>query len=160
MDCKTRLETYLRENGVPYSLHHHPPAFTAQAVAESEHVSGRAVAKVVIVFRDDNMTMLALPASLRVNLAKATEALGARQVRLAHEEEFQAAFPDCAVGAMPPFGNGTLFELPVYVDSHLSMEPEIAVNAGTHHDVVRLPYAEFARLVKPHVLQFAEATSA
>lgn len=153
MDCKTRLEKYLRENGVPYSLHHHPPAFTAQAVAESEHVSGRAVAKVVIVFRDDNMTMLALPASLRVNLAKATEALGARQVRLAHEEEFQAAFPDCAVGAMPPFGN--LYDLGTYVDKSLAGPGEIVFNAGTHEDTIHMQYADFERLVRPKVAEFA-----
>src|SRR5512144_1567128 len=118
MDCKTRLENYLRENGAPYSLHHHPPAFTAQAVAESEHVSGKSVAKVVVVFKDGQMAMLALPASLRVNLPKAAEALGAGEVRLAKEDEFQAAFPDCDVGAMPPFGN--LYDLETYVDKNLA----------------------------------------
>jgi Ala-tRNA(Pro) deacylase len=153
MDCKARLEQYLRENGAPYSLHHHPPAFTAQAVAESEHISGRSVVKVVIVFRDGAMAMLALPAHRRVDLAKAGEALGAREVRLAHESEFQAAFPDCDVGAMPPFGN--LYDLDTYVDKGLQGTQEIVFNAGTHEDTVHMNYADFERLVRPKVAVFA-----
>ncbi|HSP54299.1 MAG TPA: YbaK/EbsC family protein [Dehalococcoidia bacterium] len=152
MDCKTRLERYLRENGVPYSLHHHPPAFTAQAVAESEHVSGRAVAKVVIVFADGKLAMLALPASRRVNFARAAEALGASDVRLAHEEEFQAAFPDCDLGAMPPFGN--LYDVETFVDRSLLGAETIVVNAGTHEDTVHLRYADYERLVRPKTADF------
>jgi len=153
MDCKARLENYLRENGAPYSLHHHPPAFTAQAVAESEHISGRSVAKVVIVFKDGTMTMLALPANLRVNLSKAAEAIGVREVRLAHEDEFQAAFPDCDVGAMPPFGN--LYDIETYVDKNLEQSQEIVFNAGTHEDTIHVQYADFKRLVHPKVAEFA-----
>lgn len=153
MDCKARLENYLRENGAPYSLHHHPPAFTAQAVAESEHVSGKSVAKVVVVFKDGQMAMLALPASLRVNLPKAAEALGAGEVRLAKEDEFQAAFPDCDVGAMPPFGN--LYDLETYVDKNLAGAKEIVFNAGTHEDTIHLQYADFQRLVQPKIAEFA-----
>ncbi len=153
MDCKTRLENYLRENGVPYSLHHHPPAFTAQAVAESEHVTGKAVAKVVIVFIGETMAMLALPASLRVNMEKAAGALGGA-VRLAHEDEFQAAFPDCDVGAMPPFGN--LYDLDTYVDKNLAgSTKEIVFNAGTHEDTIHLQYADFERLVHPRLAELA-----
>ena len=152
MDCKTRLERYLRENGVPYSLHHHPPAFTAQAVAESEHVSGRAVAKVVIVFADGKLAMLALPASRRVNFARAAETLGASDVRLAHEEEFQAAFPDCDLGAMPPFGN--LYDVETFVDRSLLGAETIVVNAGTHEDTIHLRYADYERLVRPKTADF------
>jgi Ala-tRNA(Pro) deacylase len=153
MDCKARLEQYLRENGVPYSLHHHPPAFTAQAVAESEHVTGRSVAKVVMVQVKDGMVMLALPANLRVNLARAAEALGSGEVRLAHEDEFQKRFPDCDVGAMPPFGN--LYDLKTYVDENLSGSETIVFNAGTHEDTVHMKYADFERLVRPAIASFA-----
>lgn len=153
MDCKARLEKFLRQNGAPYSLHHHPPAFTAQAVAESEHVSGKSVAKVVIVYRNGDMALLALPASLRVNLTKAAEALGAKDVRLAREDEFQAAFPDCDVGAMPPFGN--LYDIETYVDKNLENSQEIVFNAGTHEDTIHMQYADFERLVHPKVAEFA-----
>jgi len=153
MDCKTRLERFLRENGVPYSLHHHPPAYTAQAVAETEHVSGKAVAKVVIVFLDTTMTMLTLPASLRVNFAKAEEALGGKKVRLALEEEFAAAFPDCDLGAMPPFGN--LYDLETFVDRKLAGAETLVFNAGTHEDTIHLRYDDFDRVVRPKLADFA-----
>ena len=153
MDCKTRLERYLRENGVPYSLHHHPPAFTAQAVAESEHVSGKTVAKVVIVFLDEAMTMLALPANLRVNFAKAGVALGGKQVRLALEADFEVAFPDCDLGAMPPFGN--LYDLETFVDRQMAGAEYLVINAGTHEDTIHLKYDDFERLVRPKIADFA-----
>ena len=153
MNSKERLEAYLRENKIPFQVVHHPLAYTAQEVAAAEHVPGKLLAKVVIVLADGKMAMLALPAPLRVDLTKAAAALGAKDVRLAHEEEFAAAFPDCEVGAMPPFGN--LYDLPVVVDKALSEDEEIVFNAGTHTDTVTLKYADFARLVKPKVAEFA-----
>lgn len=153
MDCKARLEKHLRENAVPFELRHHPPAFTAQRVAESEHISGRMVAKVVMVLADGKMIMLVLPADLRVNLTLAANALSVAEVRLAHEDEFQAAFPDCDVGAMPPFGN--LYGLDTFIDEKLALDETIAFNAGTHEDSVHMKYADFERLVKPAVAPLA-----
>ncbi len=153
MNCKDRLEAYLRENKVPFQVQHHPVAYTAQEIAASEHVPGKMLAKVVVVFADGKMVMLALPAPYRVDLAKAAGVLGAKAVRLAHEEEFAAAFPDCEVGAMPPFGN--LYGLPVYVDKALAEDETIVFQAGTHTDTVSLKYADFQRLVKPSVAEFA-----
>jgi Ala-tRNA(Pro) deacylase len=147
MSCKDKLEDYLREQSVPFEVHHHPPAFTAQRVAQAEHVGGKTVVKVVMAFADGRMVMLAVPAPRRVDLAKAAQAAGAREVRLAHEEEFAAAFPDCDVGAMPPFGN--LYGIPVYVDAELTEDESIVFNAGTHEDTIHMKYADFDRLVEP-----------
>ena len=153
MKCKDRLEAYLRENKVPFQVQHHPKAFTAQEIAASEHIPGKMLAKVVIVFADGKMAMLALPAPYRVDLAKASALLGAKEVRLAREEEFAAAFPDCEVGAMPPFGN--LYDLSVYVDKALAEDESIVFNAGTHTDTMSMSYADFERLVRPTVAEFA-----
>ena len=153
MNCKERLEAYLRENKVPFQIVHHPLAYTAQEVAAAEHVPGKMLAKVVMVFGDGKLAMLALPAPQRVDLSKAAAVLGAREVRLAHEQEFVAAFPDCEVGAMPPFGN--LYDLPVYVDKALAEDEEIVFQAGTHTDTMTLKYADFERLAKPKVAEFA-----
>ena len=153
MDCKTRLERHLRENGVPYSLHHHPPAFTAQAVAESEHVSGKTVAKVVIAYLDSTMAMLALPAHLKVNFTRAADAIGVKTVRMALEREFEASFPDCDLGAMPPFGN--LYDLETYVDRQLAGAETIVFNAGTHEDTIHMRYADYERLVRPRIVALA-----
>jgi Ala-tRNA(Pro) deacylase len=147
MSCKDKLEAFLREHSVPFEVHHHPPAYTAQRVAQAEHVSGRMVVKVVMAFADGKMVMLALPAHRNANLAKAAEVAGAKEVRLAHEDEFAAAFPDCDVGAMPPFGN--LYEIPVYVDSELAEDETIIFNAGTHEDTIHMKFEDFRQLVEP-----------
>jgi Ala-tRNA(Pro) deacylase len=153
MQCKERLETYFRESGVPFQVQHHPMAYTAQRVAESEHIPGKMVAKAVMVFADSQPVMLALPADYRVSFEKAAGALGVKEVRLAHEDEFADTFPDCEVGAMPPLGN--LYGLPVYVDRHLAEDETIVFQAGTHADTMSLQYADYERLVHPTVADLA-----
>lgn len=138
---------YLRERDVAYEIQHHPVAYTAQEVAASEHISGRQVAKVVMVRADGRPAMLVLPAVHQVDLSRAATALGAQDVRLAQEDEFAALFPDCAVGAMPPFGER--YGVPVYVDPSLVEAERIVCPAGTHTDTVSLRYADFERVTRP-----------
>jgi Ala-tRNA(Pro) deacylase len=152
VDCKDRLEAYLREKQVPFDVRHHPRAITAQEVAASEHVPGKMLAKTVMVLADGKMVMLALPAPYQVDVDKAGKVLGV-EVRLAHEEEFEDTFPDCEVGAMPPFGN--LYEVPVYVEAALAEDETIVFRAGTHTDTMSLSYADFERLVEPTISEFA-----
>jgi Ala-tRNA(Pro) deacylase len=159
MNCKRRLEDYLRENGVPYQAQHHARAITAQEVAAAEHVPGRMFAKTVMVTtEEDEMAMFALPAPYHVNPEKAAAALDARETRLAEEERFAQAFPDCEVGAMPPFGN--LYGVPVYVDRTLAEDETIVFRAGTHTDTMSVLYADFERLVEPTLADFADPPSA
>lgn len=155
---KERLEAYLRDSKVPFEVHHHPLAYTAQAVAQTEHVPGKMVCKVVMAFADDEMVMLALPAPYRVDPAKTAAALGARNVRLAHEDEFAVAFPDCEVGSMPPFGN--LYGLPLYVDIALAEDERIIFQAGTHTDTIAMDYADYARIARPKVVELASRPAA
>ena len=153
MDCKDRLEEYLRENTVPFQVQHHPRAVTAQEVAAAEHVPGEMLAKTVMVLADGEMVMLALPAPYQVDLEKAGEVLGAEEMRLVEEEEFENAFPDCEVGAMPLFGN--LYDLPVYVEEALAEDETIFFRAGTHTDTMSVRYVDFEWLVEPTVAHFA-----
>ena len=153
MTGSKRLEAYLRDNKVPFQVAHHPLAYTAQEIAAAEHVPGKKLAKVVMVIADGKLAMLTLPAPAHVSIDKAIALLGASQVRLAREEEFAEAFPDCEVGAMPPFGN--LYDVPVYVDKALAEDDEIVFQAGTHTDTIAMGYKEFERLVKPKVGYFA-----
>jgi len=153
MKCKERLKQYLREHNVSFELMTHPEAYTAQEVAAAQHVSGHQLAKVVMVWADGQMTMLVLPASARVDLRKAAELLGVDKVRLATETEFSQRFPDCRVGAMPPFGN--LYELPVYVDRALTEHAEIVFRVGTYTETMKIAYADFERLVQPQVGDFS-----
>ena len=147
LTCKARLEQYFRDNHVGYMLEHHPMAYTARGVAASEHVSAARVAKSVIVMADGRMTMIVLPASHDVDLPGLAAALGAKSVRLAEEEEFAPAFPDCEVGSMPLFGN--LYGLRVYVDATLAKYETIRFEAGTYTDTFCIKYADFTRLVQP-----------
>ena len=146
------LKEYLDSHGIRYVSIRHSLAYTAQEVAASAHVLGRDFAKTIIVSSDEGLAMVVLPASRRLVLADLREMLSADHVRLASEAEFKAVFPDCELGAMPPFGN--LYGMPVYVAASLAEEPEIAFNAGTHTEVIKLAYEDFDRLVQPTVLDF------
>lgn len=148
--CRARLEGYLRENGVEYVLEHHPVAYTARDVAASEHVAATRIAKSVMVLADEHLAMVVLPGSEHLYIPALPGALGAHHVRLAQESEFGPAFPDCEVGAMPPFGN--LYGVPVYVDASLVEYETIRFEAGTYTDTLCIKYADFMRLVNPTVV--------
>ena len=153
MKCQEQLEEYLCDNHVMYQVQHHPQAFTAQSVAECEHVSGKKVAKSVVVIADEKEVLLVLPATCRVDLQRVRAFLGVRDVRLAREDEFSASFPDCEIGAIPPFGN--LYHLPVCVERSLTTQETIIFPCGTHTETISLAYADFERLVQPRVAEFA-----
>jgi Ala-tRNA(Pro) deacylase len=138
---------------VPFAVQQHPVAYTAQDVAAAEHIPNQIMAKVVIVSADGTLVMLVLPTTHRVDMTQVSAALGARELYLVDEQEFAAAFPDCEVGAMPPFGN--LYGIPVYVDQQLAEDETIVFQAGTHTETIRMRYADYARLVQPIVIAFA-----
>jgi Ala-tRNA(Pro) deacylase len=140
-----RLKTLLDENNVRYTLMTHSPAYTAQAAAATLHVPGKELAKTVVMSAGDNTVLAVLPASYHVDLKRLGELVG-RTVRLATEAEFISLFPDCELGAMPPFGS--LYKLPVYVDESLAADEEIVFNAGTHRDAIRMRFADFERVSK------------
>lgn len=150
-----RLKDYLDQNQVPYVVITHSPAYTAQGVAASAHVKGKELAKTVVVKLDGELAMAVLPAPFRVDLQKLRDVIGCHRVELASEKEFESVFPGCEVGAMPPFGN--LFGLPVFVARRLTEDEEIAFNAGTHRELIRMSYPDFERLVQPKVVSFAMA---
>ena len=142
----------LKENKVDYEILHHPEAVTAQRIAQAEHVKGRRHAKIVMVKSGEQHLMTVLPADHQIDLKKLKEAIG-KAVSLDSEQEFKPLFPDCAVGAMPPFGN--LYGVPTYVDKSLSEEEYIVFEAGTHTDAIKLSYRDYERIVKPRVEELA-----
>jgi Ala-tRNA(Pro) deacylase len=129
------------------SLHHHSPfsrhspEFTAQEIAAETHIRGKELAKTVMVKIDTNMAMAVIAASSKVDLERLRETTGAGMVELATEEEFGGLFPECEVGAMPPFGE--LYDMPVFVDDLLREDEEIAFNAGSHIDLIQMSYTDY-----------------
>jgi Ala-tRNA(Pro) deacylase len=148
-----KLKEFLDQNEIKYVSIRHSPAFTAQEIAASAHVSGRDLAKTVMVKVDGTMAMAVLPASFHIDFDLLKEVLGVKRVELATETDFQNLFPECEVGAMPPFGN--LYGMETYVAESLTEEKEIAFNAGTHTELIKLRYRDFASLVKPKVVKFS-----
>jgi Ala-tRNA(Pro) deacylase len=147
------LKRFLDENRVRYVSIRHSPTYTAQEIAASAHVPGRELAKTVMVTIDGVLAMAVLPATTMLDLDLLKQAAGAKQVTLANEREFQDRFPDCEVGAMPPFGN--LYDLKVYSDASLAEDEKIAFNAGSHAELIQLAYQDFERLVEPVVANLA-----
>ena len=149
----TMLREFLDSRQVKYSTIEHSPAYTAQEIAAISHIPGKELAKSVIVKMDGKVVMAVLPASRRINFSRLKEVTGAKTAELATEREFEELFPDCQLGAMPPFGN--LYDMDVLVDKSLTDDEEIAFNACNHRELIRLSLADFTRLVKPAILEFA-----
>ena len=144
-----KLKDFLDSNKIKYMTIKHSPAYTAPEIAGSAHIPGKELAKTVIIKVDGKMAMAVLPASQRVNFDLLKKITGASKIDLASEQEFKDLFPECDVGAMPPFGN--LYGMEVFVDESLLEDEEIAFNAGSHTELIRLAYKDFERLVKPKI---------
>lgn len=152
-----RLKALLDEAKVPYEVYNHALAYTAQEIAAKQHFSGNEMAKVVMLEVDDRLVMGVIRGNDKINLNAVRDSIGARHARLATEDEFIARFPECEIGAMPPFGN--LFGLKVYVDPALAQDELIYFNAGNHAQTVHMKYKDFARLVQPEIARLSGVPS-
>jgi Ala-tRNA(Pro) deacylase len=150
----TNLREYLDSHHIKYLVISHSTAYTAQGIAALVHLSGKKLAKTVIVKVDGVLAMAVVPASMHVDLDLLRAAAGAASVELAGEQEFKNAFPDCETGAMPPFGN--LYGMPVYADAKLAEYEEITFNAGTHRELMRMNWGDMVRLVDPLITHLTQ----
>ena len=147
-----RLKEFLEKERVAYKVTPHVEAFTAQETAAAAHISGKALAKVVVVKRGSTFALAVLPAACKVSTEHLRKLLGAADVGLAKESEFAPVFPDCDAGAMPPFGN--LYGLETLVDQEVAALPQIVFRGGSHEELVAMAYADYARLVRPRLGDF------
>src|SRR3990167_632440 len=144
-----KLKEFLDNQRVKYVSLTHSPAFTSQEIAAAAHVSGKQLAKTVIIKINGSLAMVVIPANSQINFAKLKAATGST-ADLAAESEFKDKFAGCEVGAMPPFGN--LYDIPVFVSDQLNKQDHIIFNAGSHSELIQLLYSDFIRLVKPKVV--------
>ena len=152
MSISQTLKDYLDRERVRYDILSHPEAFRAAAIAHALHTPEKEMAKVVIVKVDERFVMTVLPASWQVDLRRLRDVFLTSHVRLATEDELKDLFPDCELGAMPPFG--ILYRLPVFVDRSLTEDEQITFQAGTHSEAIRMRYMDFAALARPTVAEF------
>ena len=148
-----KLREYLDKENIKYVTISHPTAYTAQEIAAKAHIPGKEMAKTVMVKLDGLMAMTVLPASYHVDFDLLKDATGATHVELATEDEFKDLFPECELGAMPPFGN--LYGMHVFMASSLAEDEEIAFNAGSHTELIRMAFPDYVRLVQPVQLHFS-----
>jgi Ala-tRNA(Pro) deacylase len=143
-----RLQQLLDRQDAKHDVVTFPKAFTAQQVAHNAHVTGRRLAK-VLVLRDDagKDYMVVLPASRQFDAIAVREVTGRTGMRLENELELQRLFPDCELGAMPPFGH--LYGLPMFVDRCLARQSDIFFEAGNHHELVHMSWTDYAKLAAP-----------
>lgn len=153
-----RLTDYLDAHRVKYMVISHSPAYTAQGIAGLAHIPGKELAKTVMVKLDGTMAMAVLPAKYHVDLASLRRAANAKTAALATEDEFKDRFMECETGAMPPFGN--LYGLEIFADVSLEDDKEIAFNAGTHRELIRMTWEDFKRLAGPKMVRFAAGQAA
>ena len=145
-----KLKEYLDSHKIEYVTINHSLAYTAQRIAASAHISGRMIAKTVVLKADGKLKMAVLPASHKIDFENAKRVLNAQVVEIASEKEFCNIFPDCEVGAMPPFGN--LYNMDVYVADRLTQDEEITFNAGSHRELIKMAYKDYEKLVKPTIV--------
>ena len=149
-----KLKQFLDKNKIEYITITHSEAFTAQQVAANSHIPGKEMAKTVVVKLDDKLAMAVLPASYQIDFGLLKKASGAKKASLVPEADFRDQFPDCELGAMPPFGN--LYDMDVYSTESLAEDEEISFNAGSHTELIRMSYKDFEKLVKPKAIQFSQ----
>lgn len=150
-----KLREFLDSHDTRYVVISHSRAYTAPETAESAHIKGQEFAKTIIVKLDGEMAMAILPASEKVDLDLLAAAADADKAELASEHEFQSRFPECEVGAMPPFGN--LYGMDVYVEEGMTRDEKIAFNAGAHTELVQMSFNDFVNLVEPKVVRISKS---
>lgn len=148
MAITERVRRLLDDAQVDYEVLSHREVFTSQEVAQSVHVAGRTLAKVVVVRETSGQYLMAvIPATCHLDLGALVRETGRPGVVLAGEEDLRRLFPDCEPGAMPPFGR--LYGMPMYLDHCFRKEPRLCFQAGNHHEVVRVDTEDFLGLVRP-----------
>lgn len=157
MSVLERLEVLLVRMNCRFERDTHEMAYAARDVARADHVSEKSFAKCVVIHTENGFSMCVVPASALVDLQHLRETFGFHRLRLATEAELAELFPDCELGAMPPFGNGTLYEMQVFVDATLLAQEHITFNAGTHRDAMRMKTQEWQALVRPSVVDLGKS---
>jgi Ala-tRNA(Pro) deacylase len=151
------VQSLLDQLDIKYRVSRHPTAYTAQMLAEIEHVPGRKVIKPVVVQADGEFVMCALPATYRVDLDELKAQLQVTDVKIVDEPRLTELFPDCELGAAPPIGR--MFGMTTLMDESLTADDHVTFQAGTHRDAVTMSLADYRRAAQPEIAHFGRPVS-
>jgi len=145
---------FLRSRRVWFETFFHRPASSATRLAGYIHVSGRSVAKSVLVKAGDEFVLAVLPATSRVDLDSLGAALRSEpgSLRLATPEEVDRTFADCEPGAIPAFGR--LYGLRTAVDTGLAGTEVIVFGTNLRHLGLRMQIRDYEGLEEPLRAEF------
>jgi len=142
-----KIDELLASRRIPFERLPHEPVFTANRVAQTLHVRGNDVAKTVVLRTRRGYVVAVVPAPMRIDLEKLGRQLNDDDVRIASEEEIAQLFPDCEVGAMPPFGS--IYHLPTVIDDSLAEDDRIVFEAQSHDAAIRMNYRDYEEIEHP-----------
>ncbi|HOW83756.1 MAG TPA: YbaK/EbsC family protein [Spirochaetota bacterium] len=145
-----RIKRFLDENHVTYEFISHPREFSSTRTCQAAHVHGNEFAKTVILKMDGRLVMCVVTANQMVFPGYMKNFFNAKNIEIASESDFKNAFPDCEVGAMPPFGN--LYGVDEFISMDLTRDEYIAFNAGSHTELIRMKFSDFEKLVHPRIV--------
>lgn len=148
-----KIERYLQDRGIGFEKHSHAMTYTAQGLAQAEHVSGHFVAKPVVVKSSSEFVMCVIPAPKQLELDRVAAVLGDESLRLATEAEMADLFPDCELGAEPPVGS--MFDMTTIMDRSLKADEYLIMQAGTHTESVKIRREDWERACHPIVAAIA-----
>lgn len=149
------LERFLETRGVGYETVEHEQTLSATAEARAAGVPPDHAAKTMLLREGEDYRLAVIPASRRLDMHKAREALGASaKLRLATEEEMGTDFGAFEVGALPPFG--PLLPAPEVVDGRLLEHERILCTGGDHRHSVLIDPEELVRVVDARLADICE----
>jgi Ala-tRNA(Pro) deacylase len=153
-----KLQPYLDRMGIHYQMLRHETVYSAQGLAQAEHVSGHQVIKPVLVRADGQFVLCAVPASSRIDMGELRRQLGAEEMTLADEQAMARVFEDCELGAEPPIG--AIFGLPTVMDDSLSDQAQVTFQSGSHREAITIALADYRRIAQPGIAHFARQSNA
>ncbi len=139
------LKQYLADNGIDYDALSHPHTYTSSKTAQASHIPGSRIAKAVLLKKDEDYVLAVLPASHHIHFDDVRTILDDK-VDLASEEEVEAVFSDCELGAIPPIGKA--YGLDVLMDDSLDGNEDIYFEAGDHATLIHVKAKDFGRMME------------
>ncbi|HEY2759441.1 MAG TPA: YbaK/EbsC family protein [Pirellulales bacterium] len=149
------VQEYLAGRHIHFEMLQHDETFDSQHLAESVHVTGRRVAKTVLLRMDHGYryAVAILPASHLIDLEAIGRILGGARMELATEFEITQRCPDCEIGVLPPFGS--MYGVETILDESLRDAEQLVFEGNTHHEAIRMAGEDFIRMESPVIGDFA-----